>query len=172
MSCYMQLFKTKALSAPVPSLLAVQLMKLHGYDNWGGINVKTCTKVVKAHLLTSSIFYSCLWVGTGVGHCMSISVSACDLMSVYMCVCVWKIIRWGSYIERHHTKLWHNSDWNDGCRITQNCQIFVCFCFLNFQKMECQFWISKKEEKVSGPQTAQLLDSATLNHPQTWNDEG
>ena len=39
-------FKSKASSAPVPILLAIglQLIKLHGYDNRGGITVKTCTK--------------------------------------------------------------------------------------------------------------------------------
>ena len=47
---YTQCFKTKASSAPVRGLLAVErLMGLHGYDNRGGIRVK---KVYKAHLLT------------------------------------------------------------------------------------------------------------------------
>ena len=49
-SRYTHRFKTKALSAPVPCLLAAQLIKLHGY-NQGRITVKTCTKCTCSHYI-------------------------------------------------------------------------------------------------------------------------
>ena len=47
---HMQCFKRKVLSAPVPGLLAVRLMKLDG--NQGRITIKTCTKCTCSHIFS------------------------------------------------------------------------------------------------------------------------
>ena len=44
------LLQTKVLSAPVPGLLTVQLMKLHGYASRGGITIKICAKRTCSHI--------------------------------------------------------------------------------------------------------------------------
>lgn len=44
------LLQTKVLSAPVPGLLTVQLMKLHGYASRGGITIKICAKHTCSHI--------------------------------------------------------------------------------------------------------------------------
>ena len=53
--------------APVPGLLAVQLMKLYGYDNRGGNNVKTCTKRTCSHS-SSSLLLLLLVVVYGIAE--------------------------------------------------------------------------------------------------------
>ena len=56
---YTQCFETKASSAPVRGLLAVErLMGLHGYDNRGGIRVKKKKSVQSALADTGTLSYS------------------------------------------------------------------------------------------------------------------
>ena len=44
------LLQTKVSSAPVPGILAVQLMKLHGYASRGRITIKICAKCTCSHI--------------------------------------------------------------------------------------------------------------------------
>ena len=117
--------QNKSVVCSSPGLLAVglQLMKLHEYDNRGGITVKTCTKRTCSHLvsvsLSRSLRMSVSERGYIVTHCLCslyIYVSWYVFFSLSLWLWMWVLV--SGYIIIYCTCIYMYVPWS----------VVLCLC--------------------------------------------